>query len=185
MEPKKTGGHYMINNQLLNNNLIAIKEKSKSPIYYFFTSKPFRSCAVILYFFGLISLFFFLVWKLPNSAVSLSLIVIVVSMAMVIIPVIRRNLASFQKGKSTRSKFLVKTTIDVSGIFLTAVSAIVLASASAGYAAPRIGVAVEASSPGLGAPAGIFSGLIIAAIVGLCVGYVVRAVWGRLTKLVA
>jgi hypothetical protein len=155
----------------------------KGIIPHLFSFKPFRACSIILYYFGLISAFFFMIWKWPNSAATLSYIIIIVFLVMVIIPVIRRNLASLQMGKSTRAKFFIKTTVDVSGIILTAAAAILLAGASARYFAPRIGTAVEASSPGLGASIGIFSGLLIAAIVGLCVGYLVRAIWIRLTKL--
>jgi hypothetical protein len=147
-------------------------------------SSILSSCGRTLYYFGLISALFILVWLWPNLISSLSWIIILLILGIIIIPIIQRNYRLYKLGKYSPSVFMRKTGVDAVGILLTGVIAIVLAGASARFIGTLVGNAVEKSMPGLGVPAGIFSGITAAVLVGICVGYIARMIWSPITNLI-
>lgn len=144
--------------------------------------KFLRCFGSILYYFGLISAIFFVIWLWPEASSTIMWIVVIVGISIVIISTIRRNYVMYKMGRCSKQDFFRKLVIDIAGIILVLIIAVLLAGLSASYISQNVGKAIESSNPGLGVPVGLFSGIIAAVLIGLGVGYLVRSIWVRLTK---
>jgi hypothetical protein len=136
----------------------------------------------IAYILGLIIAIFFFIRLWPESVVAISWVLLLLIMGMVIIPILRRNIFSYQQGIITRSRFVLVTVVELAGVLVTAIAAIFLAGVSARYVGQSVGTAVETSAPGMGSTAGTFAGVAAAVLVGIAAGYFIAAIWSRLTK---
>jgi hypothetical protein len=132
----------------------------------------------------LLSAFFFVIWIWPNAASTFSIIVVIACIGIIVFPLIRGNYRLYKKGEYSKSVYLRKTIMDTVGILIIGLFVLLIASALAKDIGQKVGKAVETYTPGLGIPAGIFSGLITAVLVGLCVGYIVRMIWIPITKII-
>lgn len=112
------------------------------------------------------------VWLLPSVTPALGIALIVISLSIAIFSIVRKHRISYLQGKLTRAAFVRNTFLDIFGILLAMVLAVLLSRYVVGLVTRPIGNELWRLI------ATIFIGL----LVGMGVGLFVSRVWGRFVK---
>jgi len=131
--------------------------------------KSWPFIAFVLFIAILISLF---LW--PTITPFLVLILIIVGTGMAITFAVRRRVQAYRQGRIDRLALLRGISLDIVGILITIIAAVLLGGKAGEYIGQKTGKVVEATRPGLGFIAGILAGLITGLGVGLGVGLIMR-----------
>jgi hypothetical protein len=118
----------------------------------------------------------------PSASRLFGLVVLVLSVTMGIAFTIRKHILAWRKGQIDRSTMIRNSTVDVLGMLITIIAAILIAGRVAQSVGLFAGGAAESQWPGSGMIAGILSGMAAGLLIGLLIGRFVQTTWGRLAK---
>ncbi len=144
----------------------------------FKTLRKFWPAVSVVCLLGLLASLFF--W--PAGSRWVGWIVLIFSIGMAIALIVQQHLQAYRKGRISRRRLVRLICTDVAGTLLAILAAILLTgkiASSIGLAAAR---AAEKTWPGAGNTAGILASLLSGVVVGLGVGFLVRWLWGIITR---
>jgi hypothetical protein len=118
----------------------------------------------------------------PPITQPLVLILIIIGTGMAIAFAVRRRIRIYRQGRINRSEFWRSISLDVSGIFISIIAAVLLGGRLGEYLAQIVGKAVETARPGYGFVVGILTGLLAGLVVGLGVAIFVQWIFNFLTR---
>jgi hypothetical protein len=142
----------------------------------------FRIIWRIFILLGLMLAGFFCFWLWPSISGPMTVILVIGMLGMAMIVTVQGNGRAYKLGKISQRELSHKNLVDVFGIILTMALAILAGGTVSGYVSPLAGKAAKATFHGTGFTAGLLAGIFAGMLVGLGIGYLVRWIWGMLTK---
>jgi hypothetical protein len=129
---------------------------------------------------GVICIVSLIFW--PSISSWIARVVMCISIGMIILMVVQKHVDQYHKKQIDRNQLARNLVIGISGALLITIVSILAAEKTVNYAIQFVKRMAEPVWPGKGNIVGVYGGLLIAVLVGLGLGTLIRWIWGLLTR---
>jgi hypothetical protein len=139
-----------------------------------------KSCAKVVYYFGLLSALFLVVVLWPREIITLTEIIVPVFLVVSVVLLIVKNYRIYRKGNFSKRAWFAATSLDVLGYILIIGLAVLIAGGLGLLIYQPVATEINRAIAGMGDRIALFVCIILALCVGAAVSYLVHGLLGKI-----